>query len=146
MAVGDIRVHACKGAPTHGGTAINSARSFAIAKSSVKSSDPGPAGNPGIADEIVTKRDLMVTVTALDPDELHDFVEATAGNFVGKYVGESGANKQVTIKNVYFTNPPSETVVEDDSGAPAQAFQITGRAQWGASDTWPLMEVHASAS
>ncbi len=142
MPTGDKRIFAATSA-THNVTAIVSATHFAIRKGSTKAIDPGVAGTPGPADEIVTNRSIEVTVFGEDPDELMGFVEAAAANFVGGYLGAAGAAKTVTVKNVKFNDPPQEVAFPfKDSGASAGTFSITGKGQWGASDTFALMEVH----
>ncbi len=141
MATGDIRVHAAESA-AHGTTTINSATHFLVAPLSVKSADPGPAGSPGLVDEQVTDRGIAVTVWAEDPDELMALVEAAAANFVGGFIGEAGASKTVTVKNVAFNDPAQVSPPPKDSGSPVQVHSITGRAQWGSTDTWATMLVH----
>ena len=138
--MGPLRVYTAKSA-THGIAAIDSATAFAIQTSSQKAVDPGAAGSPGLAEEVVTNRQLEVTVTAMDPSELLDLVEATAANFVGKHIGEGGAEKTITVKNVQFNDPPSPAAPAKDSGSTAGQFSITGRAVWEAADTWATMVV-----
>lgn len=140
MAVGDKRIYAAK-TVTHGIAAINSATHFGIATSSTKARDPGCAGSPGPAEEITTDRHIAVTIFARDPDELMDLVEAAAANFVGVVVGEGGADKTLTIKNVVFNDPPSIDAPAKDTGGVAGVSSISGVAEWGAADTWALMMV-----
>lgn len=139
---GDKRVYVAKKVE-HGATTIASATHFATATSAVKAVDPGPAGSPGIAEEITTHRDIIVTIFGYDPDELRSLVEAAAANFVGTYIGEAGADKTLTIKDVVFNDPPSMVAPAKDAGGAAGVFSITGRAEWGAADTWALMLVYA---
>ncbi|HUW99676.1 MAG TPA: hypothetical protein VMY35_01755 [Phycisphaerae bacterium] len=140
MALGDGRIHATKSV-VHGETTIASATNWAINRDVVSSVDPGPAGSPGDADEITTQKVILVTIFAMDEDELVALLDATAANLVLGYYGEAGAAKTKTVKNVKFTKPPSPVAPAKDSGIPAGAFAITGRAQWGAADTWALMVV-----
>lgn len=142
MALGDGRVHAAKSI-VHGETTIASATNWSIDRAAVSSLDVGPAGSPGPADEITTHKDIIVTIFAMDEDELVALLDATAANAVLGYYGEAGAAKTKTVKNVKFTQPPSPAAPPKDSGVPAGAFAIAGRAQWGAADTWALMVVTA---
>lgn len=140
MAVGDKRIYAARSA-THGTTAINSVTHFGVATSSSKARDPGAAGSPGPAEEITTDRNIAVTIFALDPDELMALVEAAAANLVVTVVGEAGATKTLTIKNVVFNDPPSVDAPAKDAGGVAGVSSISGVANWGTSDTWALMMV-----
>lgn len=144
MATGDIRIYACNGVPTHGGTGINSARSFSIPTDVITMTDPGNAAAPGVADEQTVYKTIEVAVNAMDPDELYDFVDAAAANWVGYFLGEAGAAKQATIKNVKFTRPPSFEMVPRDQGGGVMMHVLRGRALWGASDTWATMIVIAA--
>lgn len=143
MALGDGRIYAATSA-THNAVDIASKLAFGITTGTTKVADPGVAGSPGQADEQVTDRRIEVTVIAMDPAELMGLVEDAAANFVGGYVKEAGGAGTVTIKNVKFNDPPQEiSFPAKDGGGSVQAFSITGRAQWGASDTWALMMVYA---
>ncbi len=141
MPIGDKRIHAATSA-THNVTAINSVTHFSVPTGSVISPDPGSAGSPGLADEVVTKRNIQVILFGRDPDELMSFVEATAANLVLGYLGAAGVPKTLTIKNVLFNTPPEMVFPPGDGGAPAGTFSITGKALWGSADTWALMLVH----
>lgn len=143
MAVGDLRVFQISGA-THNAVAINSVTHASVQKATTLMTDPGPAGSPGPADERVTDRDLTVTLYGLDPSELQGLVEDAAANLVLSYKGEGGANKTATYKNVAFNGPVQAIeFAAKDAGGKVSMHQITGRAHWGAADTWALMEVFA---
>lgn len=142
MALGDGRIHAATSV-VHASTTVNSATHWSVATGSVKSADPGSVGSPGLADEQVTDRQIVATIFARDFAELLPLVEAAAGNLVLGFLKEAGGAGTLTIKNVKFNDPPSLDGPQKDSGMPAGTFSITGRARWGAADTWALMLVPA---
>lgn len=144
MALGDGRIHAARSGSTHGATSLLSLTHFSVGMMSVKSADPGAAGSPGMVDEHVTDREIRVTLFFLDSAEALALVEVATANAVLNYVAEGGANWHWTIKNVKFNDPPADvTAPQKESGVPAGAVSISGRAHWGADDTWALMSIQA---
>lgn len=140
MALGDMRIYAAKSV-THGIVSIGSATNFGIATSATKARDPGCVDSPGPAEEITVDRHIAVTIFARDPAELMALVEAAAANLVVTIVGEGGATKTLTIKNVVFNDPPSVDAPAKDAGGVAGVSSISGIAEWGSADTWALMMV-----
>ncbi len=139
---GEKRIYATK-AVTIGAAAVACATHVGIQVSSVKAVDPGPAGSPGMAEEVVTDHGLGVTIFGMDPSQLQGFCEAAAANVVITYVGEGGADKTLTLKNVAFNDPAGPIdVPRKDAGGQVPTMAITGRAQWGVADTWALMMVY----
>ncbi len=127
---------------THSSTVVNSAIKAIVRKGNTKSVDPGPAGSPGMAVEVVTDRSIEIELVGMDPSELNGRVEAAAGNLALTYKNELGATATATYKNVQFNDPPGELSLEaKDAGGKAGQQSIKGKAQWGLSDTWATMEV-----
>ena len=140
---GEKRIYATKSV-TIGASAVDCATHVGIQAGSVKATDPGPAGSPGMAEEVVTDRSLGVTIFGMDPDQLQGFVEAAAANVVITYIGEGGVDKTITIKSVAFNDPPGPIdVPRKDAGGQVPTMGISGRANWGSADTWALMLVYA---
>ncbi len=145
MATGDGRIHSARDGSAHGVTELVSLTHFSVGRSTVKSDDPGPAGSPGQADQVLTDRALTVTVYFLDEDEAMSLVEVAAANLVLNYVAQGGADWKRTIKNVVFNDPPAEvSTPEKRAGVPAGAVSISGIAKWGADDTFALMSINAA--
>ena len=145
MAAGDV-IHVCRGAK-HGSTTLANATHFAISAPTQKSSDGGGAAYPGVKDEIVTKMDVFVEIFSNSYVELLALVGLAAANFVGLTKGASGANEQITVKNVVFSEAPGQIQAKNPgSTGEVGNFSIKGRALWGASDTFATMIVSAAGS
>jgi hypothetical protein len=136
----------CRGA-THGVTDINNITHAQIMPTATSKIDQGDASAPGPSDAVITDRRLRVQVMGTDWSELIALVGATAANLVLQITGASGANEKITIKNVYFSEIPSQIdLPEKDAGGKLPTVAITGEALWGSTDTFATMIVGAADS
>ena len=136
MAAGDS-LYYCNAQPTGAGKTGIRAYTFGIGVETSKVTDPGPAGNPGEAGQMVSARRVKVSVDFLSLIEALGWLEQAKGSFTGFFKGVGGTNEKVVVTNVVFTDGPSEvTINAQDGGGKVPVFRISGYAQWGSADTW----------
>jgi len=145
MTAGDI-IHACRYVKknTTDQEGVTHARVRVV--QGPPSIDDGDAGDPGPAEvQASSKCRVFVEVYGKNINTILDLPGSETEDLVIGYVGPSGANEKLTVKNVSFTGFLGQIEIRDPmAGGTVQRYGAEGEAEWGSDDTLATMIVAAA--